>query len=144
MASELCRDCFEANEPVQPGGCLMPFCRNFKPSGDAPGNPGMVATQRSLEDEAERLIRHAASDRLPVDAGTVSKARGLIGDSWRAGRSDAFRHIRAILAEMHDDWGEADPLAMRDALAEAVRDATPESWCAAGPGEGSRTWPSSS
>jgi hypothetical protein len=67
----------------------------------------------ALEGKAERLIRHAATDRLPVDAGTVAKARDLAGCAYRSGRADAFRHVRAIRAEMHDDWGEVDPLTMR-------------------------------
>lgn len=85
----------------------------------------MTTMQQSLEGEAERLMRHAAADRLPVDAGTVQQARDLVGDAYRSGRDDAFRHVRAILDEMHEDWGEVDPLAMRDALEDAVTAADP-------------------
>lgn len=77
-----------------------------------------------LENEAERLIRHAATDRLPVDSGTVQKARELVGGAFRDGRDDGLRLVQAILAEMRDDWGEADPLVMRDALEDAVSTAS--------------------
>lgn len=76
----------------------------------------MTTMQQSLEGEAERLIRHAAADRLPVDAGTVQQARDLVGDAYRSGRDDVFRHVRAMV----------DPLTMRDALEDAVSTASPE------------------
>jgi len=72
------------------------------------------------EDHIEALVRRAAEDRLPVDAGVIATARDMIAAAFTAGVEKERARIAAILVEMRDEWGETDPLVMRDALEDTL------------------------
>lgn len=64
---------------------------------------------RALEDEAERLLRHAAHDRLPVDAGVVYQLREIITRAFDAGRQRVHDEQKAIADELLAELAEPDP-----------------------------------
>jgi hypothetical protein len=50
---------------------------------------------RELEDEAIALLRKAAADRLPVDAGSVAKLAAVVRAAYDKGGRDAWSELMA-------------------------------------------------
>jgi len=65
---------------------------------------------QDLENEAERLVRRAATDHLPVDAGIIGQVTSLIRDAYDRGQEELRDLAEAELRELEgsDDPGEAE------------------------------------
>ena len=81
-----------------------------------------------LEDQAERLLRHVATDRLPVDSGAVAQVKALVRQAHAAGRQSLRdeQHARAdeILGELEAEEPNVPGTvgALHDYLATQPRD----------------------
>lgn len=81
-----------------------------------------------LEASAERLLRHVATDRLPVDSGAVAQMAALIRQAHEAGRQSIRAEQMALANEILGELEAEDPTvpgtvgALHDFLAAQPRD----------------------
>jgi hypothetical protein len=70
-----------------------------------------------LEDRAIKLMRQAAKDRLPVDAGLCGKLGQTVRDAYAAGSADV---LRVVLDAWHLYVNDDDLDGFRDTLTELM------------------------
>lgn len=64
-----------------------------------------------LEASAERLLRHVATDRLPVDSGAVAQMKALIREAHAAGRQSLRGEQEALADEILGELEAEGPTA---------------------------------
>jgi len=75
------------------------------------------ASLGGLEDAAIAIMRKAAQDRLPVDAGNSAALANIVRDAWMAGE----RRMIAAVAEAYRLFIETDDLdAFRDTITDLM------------------------
>ena len=76
---------------------------------DAPPTARETRSTRELETEAERLLRHVARDRLPVDAGAVAKMLDLVREAHEAGRQSVHDDQKRIADQIVGELASEPP-----------------------------------
>lgn len=69
-----------------------------------------MSSTRELENEAERLVRRAATDHPPVDPGIVAQLVGLIREAYDQGQEELRHLAKDELGMVQDDPEERQEL----------------------------------
>jgi hypothetical protein len=77
-------------------------------------------TKRSLADEAEKIARRIAVDRLPPDAGAIGMLRDTVARAYEAGQKD---ELSVVLAAYQEFLDSDDLDVFRDVLTDLMESA---------------------